>query len=108
MTPPNNADGVLQDVHWSTGLFGYFPTYLLGNLYASQFFTAAEKDLGLLENDISEGHFAPLKTWLNKHVHQQGQRFDGATLGAHVAGEPLKNDHLMVHLVTKYGEIYNL
>ena len=108
VTPHNDADGVLQDVHWSAGLFGYFPTYLLGNLYASQFFTAAEKDIGTLEGDILQGHFAPLKAWLNQRIHQQGQRFDGAALGKHVVGETLKYDQLMVHLESKYGEIYDL
>jgi len=95
-------------VHWSAGLFGYFPTYLLGNLYASQFFEAAERDLGQLQTDISEGHFSPLKTWLNQNIHQQGQRFDGATLGEQVAGKTLQHDQLMAHLESKYGEIYNL
>ena len=108
VTPPDDTDGVLQDVHWSAGLFGYFPTYLLGNLYASQFFEAAERDLGPLQKDISEGHFDPLKTWLNESVHQQGQRFDGVRLGARVAGQVLKHDQLMLHLESKYGEIYNL
>ena len=108
VTPPNDSDGVLQDVHWSAGLFGYFPTYLLGNLYASQFFEAAERDLGQLQTDISEGHFSPLKTWLNQNIHQQGQRFDGATLGEQVAGKTLQHDQLMAHLESKYGEIYNL
>ena len=108
VTPPDDADGVLQDVHWSAGLFGYFPTYLLGNLYACQFFTAAENDLETLQSDISNGHFTPLKTWLNQNVHQHGQRFDGAGLGKHVVGETLKHDQLLVHLENKYGEIYDL
>ena len=72
----------------------------------ASFFNAAEKDLGQLQNDVAEGHFGPLKTWLNENIHQQGQRFDGATLGELVAGESLKYDQLMVHLNTKYGEIY--
>ena len=108
VTPHNDSDGVLQDVHWSAGLFGYFPTYLLGNLYASQFFATAEKDLGTLQSDISEGHFGPLKAWLNQKIHQQGQRFDGSALGKHVVGESLKHDQVMVHLETKYQEIYDL
>ena len=103
-----NADGVLQDVHWSAGLFGYFPTYLLGNLYASQFFEAAERDLGELQSGFSEGHFTPLKTWLNQTVHSQGQRFDGPRLGKHVTGKELSHDQLLAHLKSKYQAIYRL
>lgn len=106
--PPTDADGVLQDVHWSAGLFGYFPTYLLGNLYASQFFEAAERDLGDLQSDFSKGHFAPLKTWLNQNVHQQGQRFDGLDLGKQITGQDLKHDQLIAHLESKYRKIYHL
>ena len=106
--PPTDADGALQDVHWSAGLFGYFPTYLLGNLYASQFFEAAERDLGDLQSDFSKGHFAPLKTWLNQNVHQQGQRFDGLDLGKQITGQDLKHDQLIAHLESKYRKIYHL
>lgn len=103
-----DADGVLQDVHWSAGLFGYFPTYLLGNLYASQFFEAAQRDLGELQSGFSQGHFEPLKSWLNHNIHRQGQRFDGPELGKQVTGKELTHDQLLTHLQDKYEEIYRL
>ena len=103
-----DADGVLQDVHWSAGLFGYFPTYLLGNLYASQFFEAAQRDLGDLHSGFTQGHFDSLKTWLNQNIHSQGQRFDGPALGRHVTNKKLAHDELLAHLQSKYDAIYRL
>jgi len=93
VAPPDNADGVLQDVHWSAGLIGYFPTYSLGNLYASQLF---------------ESEFSPLKEWLNKSVHQYGQRYSSNELCEKVTGAPLSQSHLMSHLREKLSPIYNL
>ena len=108
IAPTTDTDGVLQDVHWSAGLFGYFPTYLLGNLFASQFFEVAERELEELQSGFSQGDFTGLKTWLNHNIHQQGQRFDGPSLSKHVTGQELKHDQLLVHLESKYQEIYNL
>jgi len=104
----SDADGVLQDVHWSAGLFGYFPTYLLGNLYASQFFEAAQQSIGELHSDFTRGHFAPLKAWLNDKIHSQGQRFNGPELGQYVTNNKLSHDPLLKHLKDKYDEIYRL
>jgi len=103
-----DANGVLQDVHWSAGLFGYFPTYLLGNLYASQFFEAAQRDLGELHSGFAKGHFDPLKTWLNQNIHSQGQRFNGPKLGKYVTNNELSHNQLLAHLKGKYEEIYRL
>ena len=74
ITPPDNASGVLQDVHWSAGLVGYFPTYSLGNLYAAQFFAKAESELGNLSESFARGNFRPLLDWLRKNIHCHGQR----------------------------------
>src|SRR5204862_1608518 len=78
ISPTSDAEGVLQDIHWSGGLVGYFPTYSLGNIYASCLFAAADKALGGdeaggLEAMFARGEFAPLLEWLRKHVHQHGQ-----------------------------------
>jgi len=73
VVPDSDANGVLQDIHWSAGLIGYFPTYTLGNIYASQLFDCAANELGDLQAMFSKGEFQPLKTWLNKHVHFRGQ-----------------------------------
>ena len=85
--PSNDADGVLQDIHWSAGLVGYFPTYSLGNLYASQFFAQAEADLGPLDAKFRSGDFQPLKNWLVEHIHSQGQRYFGGRAGAENHGK---------------------
>jgi carboxypeptidase Taq len=73
--PPDDKSGVLQDIHWSAGLFGYFPTYALGNLYASQFFQQAEQDVGGLADGFREGRFTPLLNWLREKIHTQGQHY---------------------------------
>ncbi|MCO8125570.1 carboxypeptidase M32 [Stieleria sp. TO1_6] len=104
--PPSDADGVLQDVHWSAGLFGYFPTYTLGNLAASQLFDAASEQLGDLDGMFSRGEFQPLLEWLGKHVHQQGRCYSGSELIENATGKPLSSDHLMNYLETKLQPLY--
>jgi carboxypeptidase Taq len=106
ITPPNHADGALQDVHWSAGLFGYFPTYSLGNLYAGQFFAQANADLGDQAAAFRRGKFRPLLEWLRTNIHQHGQRWSASELAARITGKPLSHDPLMGQLRTKYGELY--
>lgn len=108
ITPPDDATGVMQDVHWSAGLVGYFPTYALGNLYAAQFFEQAQQDLGDLFAQFSRGEFAPLLEWLRTNIHQHGQRYSAAELVKKVTGKPLSADALMRHLEGKFGELYGL
>ncbi len=108
VTPPNDAVGVLQDVHWGAGLFGYFPTYALGNLYAAQFFAQAAQDLGDLEADFRQGQFAPLRQWLRQHVHQPGRRFTPAQLVQRITGQPLSHAPLISQLNEKYRALYGL
>jgi carboxypeptidase Taq len=108
IVPPNDADGVLQDIHWSAGLFGYFATYSLGNLYASQFFAAADRDVGGLGAMFRRGEFAPLRQWLIEKIHRQGRRYTAAELVERVTEAPLSNDALMRHLREKFGPLYAL
>ena len=108
ITPPSDAEGVLQDVHWAAGLVGYFPTYSLGNLYASQFFEAAESELGDLDQLFAGGQFGPLKNWLNERIHWSGKGMTGPELGLTVAKKPLGHEQLMNHLRNKYSAIYGL
>jgi carboxypeptidase Taq len=108
IVPPRDSEGVLQDVHWSAGLIGYFPTYSLGNLYASQFYDAAEAELGDLDAMFANGNFAPLKDWLNTNVHAPGQRWSSSELGEKVTGESLSHDRLIKHLKKKLEPIYQL
>lgn len=109
VTPESDAKGCLQDVHWSAGLFGYFPTYTLGAMSAVQIFDTAKKDLPNLESDISEGNFAPLKAWLNEKVHSLGSLYPTADdLLVAVTGEPLDPSIFLDYLKTKYSKIYKL
>ena len=106
--PPDDAQGCLQDIHWSGGSFGYFPTYTLGNLYAAQFFAKARADLGDLEEQFRRGEFVPLKDWLNRKIHREGQRYRAAELVVAVTGEPLNPSYLLRHLTEKLGTLYEL
>jgi carboxypeptidase Taq len=108
ITPPNDADGVLQDIHWSGGAIGYFPTYTLGNLYASQFFAAADQALGGLHEMFARGEFQPLKQWLQENIHASGQCRSAAELVEHLTGAPLSHGHLITHLRAKLGPLYGI
>jgi carboxypeptidase Taq len=100
--PPDDADGMLQDVHWSSGAIGYFPTYSLGNLYAAQLFETARDELGDLHTMFREGEFKPLLNWLRTKIHSQGRRYPAAELARRVTGAPLSHDALMRHLRAKF------
>ncbi|MBT4977564.1 MAG: carboxypeptidase M32 [Gemmatimonadetes bacterium] len=106
--PPDDAQGVLQDVHWSFGLMGYFPTYTLGNLYGAQFFHQAQQELPDLEGQIGRGEFGGLKTWLNDKVHNRGSRLRASELVEEVTGEKLSADYFTNYLEAKFGALYNL
>jgi carboxypeptidase Taq len=105
---PTDADGVMQDVHWSAGLIGYFPTYALGNLYASQLFEAAAAELGDLATMFRRGEFRHLRDWLRTHVHEQGRRYAPADLVRRVTGAGISYEPLMRHLNGKFGPLYAL
>lgn len=106
--PATDAEGVLQDVHWSSGAFGYFPTYTLGNMYAAQLFEQAARELGDLPAMFRRGEFAPLLDWLRTNVHSQGRRYPAAELARRVTGTLLSHDALMRHLRGKFGPLYDL
>ena len=106
--PPNDSDGVMQDVHWSAGLIGYFATYSLGNLYASQFFDQAGEDLGGLHEQFRAGDFGELRGWLQQNIHQNGQCYTAAELVQRITGKPLSHGPLMAHLRGKLGPLYGL
>jgi carboxypeptidase Taq len=108
ITPTNDAEGALQDIHWSHGSFGYFPTYTLGNLYSAQFFNTAKTQVENLEESISQGHLLPLKNWLNKEVHFVGKMETADTIVRRVTGEPLNASYFVDYLWAKYGEIFSL
>ena len=106
--PPDDADGCLQDVHWSAGLVGYFPTYSLGNLYASQFFETADAQLGGLHAQFAKGEFSPLRNWLKDNIHAYGQCYSATELVERITGKPLSHEPLMRHLRGKLEPLYGL
>jgi carboxypeptidase Taq len=106
--PKNDAEGCLQDVHWSAGLIGYFPTYTLGNLYAAQYFARAMADLGNLESDFASGNFKGLLGWLRKNIHQHGQLYRAEDLVKRVTGQPLTHKPLVDYLKFKFGGLYGI
>jgi carboxypeptidase Taq len=103
---PTAANGVLQDVHWSAGLFGYFPTYTLGNLAAAQLFNAAEAELGSLNQSIEQGNFADLLDWLRQHVHRHGRNYTGAELVENATKSSLSAQPLLDSLRSRYRILY--
>ncbi len=106
ITPSNDAEGVLQDVHWSFGAFGYFPTYTLGNLYAAMLFYQAKKDMADLEQNIGQGNFLPLKNWLNDRVHQWGRQYSAGELIRRVTGQALTPEPFIQDLEEKFSNLY--
>jgi carboxypeptidase Taq len=108
LTPPDDRQGCLQDIHWSFGGFGYFPTYTLGNLYAAQFMEQARRDLGDLDADFRRGEFGRLKTWLGDKIHKHGQRWRAGALCERVTGKPLSHKPLLTYLRTKYAPLYGI
>ncbi|APZ94696.1 carboxypeptidase M32 [Fuerstiella marisgermanici] len=108
ITPETDANGCLQDVHWSAGLFGYFPTYALGNMYAAQFFEAAEDKIGDLQHQFAKGEFQPLLQWLRQHIHQHGRRLSASRLVEVVTGSTLSNTPLMNQLNNRFKTLYGI
>ncbi len=108
ITPPNDADGVLQDIHWSAGLIGYFPTYSLGNLMAAQLFECADRELGGLADAFARGEFEGLLEWLRDKVHRVGRSWNAGELIEQITGEPLSHEALVRHLRNKLAPLYGV
>ena len=108
LRPTDDANGVLQDMHWSSGMFGYFPSYTIGNLYAAAFYRKAQAELEGLEDDIRKGQFAPLLGWLRENVHSQGYLYTARALGERVLGAPLTHEPFIDYIRTKYSALYDL
>jgi carboxypeptidase Taq len=106
-TPKDDVEGVMQDVHWSEGLFGYFPTYTLGNLYSAAIRDAMAQDLAI-DDLVRAGEFAPILTWLRERIHAVGAVPLGEDLMREVTGKPLQVDSFMAYLEQKYGALYGV
>lgn len=108
VTPANDAEGCLQDGHWSEGLFGYFPTYTLGNVYAAQLFARMRSEVGDLDAAIARGDFSPLLDWLRQRVHRHGSRYSADVLIERATGSRPEPHWLIEGLKAKFGELYGL
>ena len=105
---PHDGDVVLQDVHWSEGLFGYFPTYALGNLYSAMLWRRIGTALPDIEADIGAGRFDPLLGWLRDHVHTPGYLYDTGELMLRATGSELTHEPFVDYLWEKFGPLYGV
>jgi carboxypeptidase Taq len=108
ITPPDNSQGVLQDVHWSGGMIGYFPSYALGNLIASQLWELINHDIPDLPDQIRRGEFAPWLAWLREKIHVHGSKFEPQQLIQRVTGTKIDPAPYIRYLTTKYTDVYSL
>lgn len=102
----NDSEGLMQDTHWASGLYGYFPTYALGNIYSGQILAAMEKDLSEWKNQVAEGNFHDIKKWLIKKVHSYGNLYDPPDLIKKITGEELSVKPYLNYLNQKYSRLY--
>jgi carboxypeptidase Taq len=106
--PPNDAKGILQDVHWAGGMIGYFSTYALGNLISVQLWEVINREIPDLEEQIRQGKFEALLAWLRKNIHCHGSMFEPQELVQRITGSKIDPAPYMRYLNAKYGEIYEL
>jgi len=106
--PDDDAEGCLQDIHWSHGSFGYFPTYSLGSVLAAQMYDALEADVGDVDEKVRNGNFDVVADWLEAHVHRHGARYTTPELVEEATGEAYNADHFVDHVTEKYTELYDL
>ena len=108
IVPERDADGVLQDIHWSMFLIGYFPTYTLGNLYGAQFHVTMARELPDWEEQVRRGEFEPILGWLRERIHRHGRVYSATEICQRVTGEPLDARYFLDYLERKFGELYRL
>ncbi len=108
VAPADDAEGCLQDGHWAAGMFGYFPTYTLGNVFAAQLMERAAGELGDLDELFGRGEFLVLRDWLQKRIYAEGSRYPAVELIAHVTGQPPDHRALVRALWCNYGALYGV
>ena len=108
LRPENPVEGVLQDIHWSHGLFGYFPTYTLGSLTAAQLFVQANADLGDQEEAFRHGELQPLLQWMRQNIHEHGARYTADELVRRATGRPLETTDLLTYLRQSARAVYGV
>ena len=108
ITPKNDSEGCLQDVHWACGDIGYFPSYTLGNLYAAQFYNTMKKEMPNLEEQIAKGDLLSLREWLRNKIHKYGKAQTPSEILERVTGEALNINHFINYIKEKYGNLYGI
>jgi len=108
VVPRNNRDGCLQDVHWSSGIFGYFPTYTIGNIYAAQLYYAMLRDKPDIMSDLRKGKYDRILKWMRKNVHRYGRTMSAEEIVKKATGEGLNPSVLIQYLREKYSKIYDI
>jgi carboxypeptidase Taq len=108
LTPPTDTLGVLQDIHWSAGYLGSFPTYTIGNVMAAQFFQAARAALPDLDAALATGDYRPLLTWLTDNIYRHGRAFSAEELLQRTTGAGLDAGPYLDYIRTKFSGLYNL
>jgi carboxypeptidase Taq len=108
ITPKTDKEGVLQDMHWSGGSFGYFPTYAIGTIYSSQLFNKLIKDNPGIKNDIENGEFASIISWLKDNVHKYGRLKTADEIIKNACGEGLNSKVFVNYLKDKYYRLYEV
>ena len=108
VVPDNDAEGCLQDIHWSHGSFGYFPTYSLGSVLAAQLYGSADREIEDLEGDIEAGEFDALQEWLTENVHRHGKRYRTPELVEEATGEEYSADAFLEYATEKFAALYDL
>jgi len=102
----NDSEGVMQDTHWASGYYGYFPSYALGNIYSGQILAALSKDMRDWRNQVAQGNLKNIKGWLVKNVHSHGDLYDPADLIRRITGNELDAEPYLQYLQEKYGKLY--
>jgi len=102
----NDSEGVMQDTHWASGLYGYFPSYALGNIYSGQILSAMKKDLPNWRKQIEKGNFSPVKNWLTKNIHSYGDLYDPPEFIRQITGKELNVKPYLNYLEEKYSKLY--
>jgi len=108
LSPENDVEGVLQDIHWYQGSIGYFTTYSLGSVLSAQIYNALENDIENLDEKINNGEFTELREWLKENIHSKGSLYKTEDLVKQATGENLNPEHFLDYIEDKYRNIYNL
>jgi len=106
--PDTDAEGCLQDIHWTNGTFGYFPTYSLGSVLAAQLYDAADAEIGPIDDTVRAGEFDALHEWLTENVHRHGKRYPTGDLIEEATGETYTAEYFLEYVTEKYGSLYDL